>query len=111
MADTGYKQDSIRSLAGYIGMTQQQQPLRAIALHYDGDNAPTVMASGEGDIAAEIIRIAKQHNIPLREDAALTEMLKDMQLGEAIPETLYRVIAEVIAYAYIVSGKFPKQKG
>ena len=38
-------------------------------------------------------------------------MLKDMQLGEAIPEALYRVIAEVIAYAYIVSGKFPKEKG
>jgi flagellar biosynthesis protein len=61
-------------------MKQQSQPLRAIALHYDGDNAPTVTASGEGDIAAEIIRIAKQHNIPLREDAALADMLKDMQL-------------------------------
>lgn len=92
-------------------MKQQPQPLRAIALHYDGDNAPTVTASGEGDIAAEIIRIAKLHNIPLREDAALADILKDMQLGEAIPEALYRVIAEVIAYAYIVSGKFPKDKG
>lgn len=91
-------------------MKQQATPLRAIALHYDGENAPTVTASGEGDIAAEIIRIAREHNIPLREDAALAEMLKGMQLGEAIPETLYRVIAEVIAYAYIVAGKFPDDK-
>lgn len=91
-------------------MKQQTTPLRAIALHYDGENAPTVTASGEGDIAAEIIRIAREHNIPLREDAALAEMLKGMQLGEAIPETLYRVIAEVIAYAYIVAGKFPDDK-
>lgn len=84
------------------------QPLRAIALHYDGENAPTVSASGEGELAAEIIRIAKRHNIPLREDAALADMLKEMQLGDEIPESLYRVIAEVIAYAYIISGKHPE---
>lgn len=84
------------------------QPLRAIALHYDGENAPTISASGEGELAAEIIRIAKQHNIPLREDAALADMLKEMQLGDEIPESLYRVIAEVIAYAYIISGKYPE---
>lgn len=84
------------------------QPLRAIALHYDGENAPTISASGEGELAAEIIRIAKQHNIPLREDAALADMLKEMQLGDEIPESLYRVIAEVIAYAYIISGKDPE---
>lgn len=84
------------------------QPLRAIALHYDGENTPTVSASGEGELAAEIIRIAKQHNIPLREDAALADMLKEMQLGDEIPESLYRVIAEVIAYAYIISGKDPE---
>lgn len=92
-------------------MKQHSKPLRAIALHYDGDNAPTVTASGEGEVAKEIIRLAKQHNIPLRDDAALADMLKEMQLGDAIPESLYRVIAEVIAYAYIVSGKFPKNKG
>lgn len=89
-------------------MKNAPQPLRAIALHYDSENAPTVSASGEGELAAEIIRIAKQHNIPLREDAALAEMLKEMQLGDEIPESLYRVIAEVIAYAYIISGKYPE---
>lgn len=89
-------------------MKNTTQPLRAIALHYDGENAPTISASGEGELAAEIIRIAKQHNIPLREDAALADMLKEMQLGEEIPESLYRVIAEVIAYAYIISGKYPE---
>lgn len=89
-------------------MKDTAQPLRAIALHYDGENAPTISASGEGELAAEIIRIAKQHNIPLREDAALADMLKEMQLGDEIPEALYRVIAEVIAYAYIISGKYPK---
>ncbi len=91
-------------------MTDKQEPLRAIALEYDGENAPIVTASGEGAIAEEILRIAREHNIPLREDALLAELLSDLNLGEEIPPMLYRVIAEVIAYAYLVSGKVPVNK-
>tara|TARA_R110002049_G_scaffold294121_6_gene480065 strand:+ start:419 stop:694 length:276 start_codon:yes stop_codon:yes gene_type:complete len=82
-------------------------PLKAIALQYDGENAPIVTASGEGDIAEEIIRIAKEHGVPLREDMMLAALLSELELGEEIPPLLYRVVAEVIAYAYIVSGKVP----
>jgi len=83
------------------------KPLRAIALEYDGENTPVVTASGEGKIAEEIIRIAREHGIPLREDAMLAELLSELELGEEIPQILYRVIAEVIAFAYLVSGKVP----
>ncbi|EEF79181.1 FlhB domain protein [Methylophaga thiooxydans] len=92
-------------------MNKNDDILRAIALQYDGDNAPTVTASGEGAIAEEILRIAREHNIPLKEDALLAELLSDLNLGEEIPPMLYRVIAEVIAYAYLVSGKVPVKKG
>lgn len=85
----------------------ENKTLKAIALQYDGENAPIVTASGEGDIAEEIIRIAKEHGIPLREDMMLAALLGELELGEEIPPLLYRVIAEVIAYAYIISGKVP----
>ena len=88
-------------------MTDKDEVLRAIALQYDGENAPTVTATGEGAIAEEILRIAREHDIPLKEDALLAELLSDLNLGEEIPPMLYRVIAEVIAYAYLVSGKVP----
>ncbi|WP_417498713.1 EscU/YscU/HrcU family type III secretion system export apparatus switch protein [Methylophaga sp.] len=88
----------------------EKDVFQAIALEYDGENAPIVTASGQGDIAEEIIRIAREHNIPLREDALLTEMLSELNLGEEIPPMLYRVIAEVIAYAYLISGKVPVNK-
>ena len=88
-------------------MTNDNEPLRAVALKYDGENAPTVTASGEGKIAEEIIRIAHEHGVPLREDAMLAALLGELELGEEIPQTLYRVIAEVIAFAYMVSGKVP----
>ena len=83
------------------------KPLKAIALQYDGENAPIVTASGEGDIAEEIIRIAKEHGVPLREDMMLAALLSELELGEEIPPLLYRVVAEVIAYTYIISGKVP----
>ena len=83
------------------------EPMRSVALKYDGENAPVVTATGEGKIAEEIIRIAREHGIPLREDAMLAELLSELELGEEIPQILYRVIAEVIAFAYLVSGKAP----
>jgi flagellar biosynthesis protein len=88
-------------------MIFENEPLRAVALKYDGENAPTVTASGEGAIADEIIRIAREHGVPLRQDGMLAALLGELELGEEIPPMLYRVIAEVIAYAYLVSGKVP----
>jgi len=80
----------------------------AVALQYDGENTPTVSAHGFGDIASEIIKIAKEHGVPLQQDNELVEILAQLELGDEIPENLYRAVAEVIAFAYILSGKFPK---
>ncbi len=80
----------------------------AVALEFDGVNTPQVSARGTGKIAEQIIEIAKQHGVPLQQDGELIEVLADLELGDEIPENLYRAIAEVIAFAYILSGKFPK---
>ena len=40
----------------------------------------------------------------------LAALLSELELGEEIPPLLYRVVAEVIAYAYIISGKVPAIK-
>jgi len=86
---------------------KQTTPI-AVALEFDGDRAPTVSARGIGPIAEEIIKIAEQHGVMLQKDNELIEVLADLDLGEEIPETLYRAVAEVIAFAYILTGKFPK---
>ena len=91
-------------------MSKGNEPLRAIALQYDGENAPTITATGVGEIAEEIIRIAEEHGVPLREDAMLAAFLSELDLGDEIPPLLYRFIAEVIAYANLVSGKVPELK-
>ena len=80
----------------------------AVALEYDGETAPKVTAKGMNDIADKIIEVATEHGIPLQQNDGLIEVLSEMNLGDEIPENLYRAIAEVIAFAYILTGKFPK---
>ncbi|MDB6062964.1 MAG: flagellar biosynthesis protein FlhB [Verrucomicrobiaceae bacterium] len=80
---------------------------QAVALSYDGKRAPTVTAEGSGDLAEQIIAIAREHGVPLFENPQLLGLLQQVGLGEEIPETLYLCIAQVIAFAYRIQGKFP----
>ena len=83
-------------------------PNQAIALKYDEISAPKLAAKGGADLAEQIIKIAKEHNIPIYENSELVNILSKLELGEEIPEVLYRVIAEIIAFAYHLQGKVPK---
>jgi len=87
--------------------TYDQSPESVVALLYDGGNAPKVTAKGRGKVAEEILELAKQHGIPLEKDPELTEILSQIPLGDEIPESLYLAIAEVISFAYLISGKRP----
>ncbi|MDH5472367.1 MAG: EscU/YscU/HrcU family type III secretion system export apparatus switch protein [Gammaproteobacteria bacterium] len=89
-------------------MNNKQIKSLAVALEYDGDNAPVITAKGANDLAEKIIALAHEHDIPLHEDKSLISILAEIDLGEEIPESLYRAVAEVIAFAYILTGKFPK---
>lgn len=80
-----------------------QRPAAA-ALRYDPlkPEPPQVMAVGVGPTAEEILRIAKEHGIPLHEDAGLVEALARLDVSEYIPRELYAVVAEVLAYVFRV---------
>ncbi|RDH85791.1 MAG: flagellar protein FhlB [endosymbiont of Escarpia spicata] len=86
---------------------KNSKPDLAIALNYDGENAPKLSAKGRGEVAERILALAEEHDVPLHEDAELAALLSQIPLGDEIPEALYRAIAEVIAFAYILSGKRP----
>lgn len=77
-----------------------EQLKRAVALYYDGDQAPTLTAKGEGAQAEEIIRIAEEHGVPLYDNAPLVELLAELELGDEIPEALYLAVAHIISFAY-----------
>jgi type III secretion protein U len=71
----------------------------ACALRYDaegGDDAPVVVATGEGDFAARIVEAARQAGVPVVRDVPLARALLELEVGDAIPEALYQAVAEIL---------------
>jgi type III secretion protein U len=71
----------------------------ACALRYDesaSDSAPVVIATGEGDLAAGIVRAAHAFGVPVVTDVPLARALFELPTGEAIPEALYLAVAEIL---------------
>ncbi|MGN8274043.1 EscU/YscU/HrcU family type III secretion system export apparatus switch protein [Pseudomonas sp. SMN5] len=89
-------------------MTTHTEPRQAIALKYDGQHAPTLTAKGDEALAEEILRIARDSEVPIYENAELVKLLARLELGDSIPQELYRTIAEIIAFAWNLKGKFPQ---
>lgn len=83
-------------------MPEPRPPRRAAALRYDAgsDQAPRVVAAGSGVVAERILAEARAAGVPVRDDAALAEALAGLDLGAQVPETLYRAVAESLAWAY-----------
>ena len=85
-------------------MNERRPPL-AVALHYTGNGAPRIVAKGGGQVAERIVQTAREHNVPLQEDAALASALARLELGREIPRELYVAVAHVLAFAWTVTGK------
>jgi len=75
---------------------------KAAALRYDAkkDAAPKVIAKGSGKIAERILQLAKEHNVPIKDDPQLVEVLSTLDLYQEIPPELYRAVAEILAFVY-----------
>ncbi|MDI2589274.1 EscU/YscU/HrcU family type III secretion system export apparatus switch protein [Psychrobacillus sp. NEAU-3TGS] len=91
-------------------MTEDKQIRKeAIALNYKPSvvDVPTVVAKGKGKIAENILAKAKEHNVPIQQDASLVELLGQLDINQSIPEELYQAVAEVFAFIY----KVDQEKG
>jgi flagellar biosynthesis protein len=87
--------------------TPNAPPRQVVALNYDGQQAPTLTAKGDDALAEAILAIAREYQVPIYENAELVKLLARMELGDSIPEALYLTIAEIIAFAWQLKGKFP----
>jgi flagellar biosynthetic protein FlhB len=80
----------------------------AIALMYDRDlmAAPQIVAKGQGFIARKIREIAERHGVPVIENKPLARALFEaVEVGDEVPEELYRGVAEILAMVYRIKKK------
>ncbi|MDX1812493.1 MAG: EscU/YscU/HrcU family type III secretion system export apparatus switch protein [Gammaproteobacteria bacterium] len=80
-------------------------PNKAVALKYDYESAPRVVAKGEGQIADKIIEIAEEHGVTLYQDSELVKLLSRIEVDAQIPSDLYQAVAVVLSFVFQLKGK------
>ena len=80
----------------------------AVSLRYDNlvNKSPVVTAKGKGLIAEKIISLAKENNVPIKEDPDLVHLLSQVDLNREIPASLYQVVAELLSFVYRLNGEY-----
>lgn len=83
---------------------------KAVALKYSPgkQQAPRVIGKGSGRVAEAILEKAKEHGIPVQEDASLVEVLSKIDLDQEIPPELYQLVAEILSFVYQTDQKAKK---
>lgn len=80
----------------------------AVALKYqkDKDPAPKVTAKGEGLVAERIIELARENQVPIKEDPDLVQILSQVDLNKEVPPSVYKVVAELLAFVYKLNRQY-----
>ncbi len=88
----------------------EDRRLKATALRYEqGNTAPKVVATGSGYVAEQIVKAAQEAGVPVRSDPALAGALAALDLGDEVPQELYRSVAEALAWAYRLDRKLARE--
>lgn len=70
-----------------------------------GKDLPKITAAGRGKIAEQILQLAYENGINVREDSALAEMLATIELDSPIPSEAFLAVAEILSYVYKANGE------
>ncbi len=94
-------------------MTPDRKKLQAVALHYEEkrETVPKVVASGTGDLAEQILTMARHAGVDIVEDPDLMEVLGKLPVGSAIPPELFEAVAEILVFLYRLNGRYETGEG
>lgn len=95
-----------------IPLNSQQKPVRSVAVAItDGTGGqpgkaplPQITAAGRGKIAEQILQLAFDNGIKVRQDSALAEMLAALELDSPVPNEALVAVAEILSYVYRANG-------
>lgn len=83
----------------------KKQTAVAITAGEDGENLPRITAAGRGKLAEQILQLAFENGIKVREDSALAEMLAGIELDSPVPSEAFFAVAEILSYVYRANGE------
>lgn len=83
----------------------------ALKYHAEEDAVPKVAAKGEGLVAERIIELAKENQIPIKEDPDLVQILSQVDINKEIPPSVYKVVAELLAFVYKLNSQYQGSSG
>lgn len=66
---------------------------------------PQVLAAGRGHLAEQILQLAFEAGINVREDPALADMLAAIEIDSPIPSEAFAAVAEILSYVYRANGQ------
>ena len=84
----------------------------AVALSYEigGQTLPKVVATGRGKLAEDIVRLAFEAGVKVREDRDLAQLLVALDLDTEIPTEALEAVAEILSYVYQANGKMAEMR-
>ncbi|KAA5604506.1 hypothetical protein F1188_15850 [Roseospira marina] len=99
--------ESSQSTADERSARSKRTDAIAVALGYEPGQgkAPTVLASGRGTVAEQILAIAFAQGVRVREDADLAELLAAVEVDSEIPVEALAAVAEILSYVYRANGR------
>lgn len=97
-------------------MSSRPNPNVPIAIALDakgksGIRSPRVVATGRGPVAEQILAIAFEKGVPVREDADLAQILAAVELDAEIPIDALAAVAEILSYVYRANRTWPGESG
>jgi flagellar biosynthesis protein len=112
MAEDNFKPGFDAIVGGSAPAEDGDKPQKAVALKYDRDtreSPPRIVATGVGSVAEQIIQLAFVHDVKVREDADLVEILSKLEVDTPIPLEAFSAVAEILSYVYRAQARHHPQ--
>ena len=69
-----------------------------------------MVATGRGQLADDIVRLAFEAGVKVREDRDLAQLLVALDLDTEIPTEALEAVAEILSYVYQANGKMAEMR-
>ncbi|MEM6781598.1 MAG: EscU/YscU/HrcU family type III secretion system export apparatus switch protein [Pseudomonadota bacterium] len=104
--DDGF-QDSDKNRLNPLNKKEKPERQTAVALkdRTIERKVPEILAAGRGNIAEQILQLAYENDIHVREDSDLAEMLAKIEIDSPIPSEAFAAVAEILSYVYRANGQ------